>query len=133
MVVLAHQLMHIGPKTASEGAQLNNSAKMPRIAAATALVACMVMAFAALGGVGQAGNAISAAQSQYGKKVTICHKGKTIKVSKHAVRAHLRHHDTLRPVLDGEGEEAQEAPQASRAPQAPQALRQAEATSTPPR
>ena len=76
---------------------MNNSAKMPRIAAATALVACMVMAFAALGGVGQAGNAISAAQSQYGKKVTICHKGKTIKVSKHAVRAHLRHHDTLGP------------------------------------
>jgi len=76
---------------------LNNSAKVPRIAAATALVACMVMAFAALGGVGQAGNAISAAQSQYGKKVTICHKGKTIKVSKHAVRAHLRHHDTLGP------------------------------------
>jgi len=70
---------------------------MPRIAAATALVVCMVMAFAALGGVGQAGNAISAAQSQYGKKVTICHKGKTIKVSKHAVRAHLRHHDTLGP------------------------------------
>ena len=34
--------------------------QMPRIAAATALVACMVMAFAALGGVGQAGNAISA-------------------------------------------------------------------------
>jgi hypothetical protein len=83
--------------SASEGAQLNKSSKMPRIAAATALVVCMVMAFAALGGVGQAGNAISAAQSQYGKKVTICHKGKTIKVSKHAVRAHLRHHDTLGP------------------------------------
>src|SRR4029079_8521758 len=83
--------------SASEGAQLNKSSTMPRIAAATALVVCMVMAFAALGGVGQAGNAISAAQSQYGKKVTICHKGKTIKVSKHAVRAHLRHHDTLGP------------------------------------
>ena len=76
---------------------MNKSSTMPRIAAATALVVCMVMAFAALGGVGQAGNAISAAQSQYGKKVTICHKGKTIKVSKHAVRAHLRHHDTLGP------------------------------------
>jgi hypothetical protein len=57
----------------------------------------MVTAFAALGGVGQAQNAISAAQSQYGKKVTICHKGKTIKVSKHALRAHLRHGDTLGP------------------------------------
>ena len=32
---------------------------MPGIAAATALVVCMVMAFAALGGVGQAGNAIT--------------------------------------------------------------------------
>ena len=85
-----------GPKTAREGALLNNSSK-PRIAAAAALVACMVAAFATLGGVGQAQNAISAAQSQYGKKVTICHKGKTIKVSKHAVRAHLRHHDTLGP------------------------------------
>lgn len=76
---------------------MKNSTIMPRIAAATALVVCMVVAFAALGGVGQAGNAISAAQSQYGKKVTICHKGKTIKVSKHALRAHLRHHDTLGP------------------------------------
>ena len=89
--------MHKDQDPTSEGAQLNNSSKMPGIAAATALVVCMVMAFAALGGVGQAGNAITAAQSQYGKKVTICHKGKTIKVSKHAVRAHLRHHDTLGP------------------------------------
>lgn len=53
------------------------------------------MVFAALGGVGVAQSAISAAQYQYGKKVTICHKGKTITVSKHAARAHLRHHDTL--------------------------------------
>jgi hypothetical protein len=57
----------------------------------------MVAAFAALGGVGQAQNSTSAAQSQYGKKVTICHKGKTIKVNKHAVRAHLRHGDKLGP------------------------------------
>ena len=76
---------------------MNNSWKTPRIAAAAALVVCMVAAFAALGGVGQAQNAVSAAQSQYGKKVTICHKGKTIKVSRHAVRAHLRHGDTLGP------------------------------------
>ena len=76
---------------------MNNSWKTPRIAAAAALVVCMVAAFAALGGVGQAQNAVTAAQSQYGKKVTICHKGKTIKVSKHAVRAHLRHGDTLGP------------------------------------
>ena len=74
---------------------MNNSWKMPRIAAAAALVACMVAAFAALGGVGQAQNAISAGQSQYGKKVTICHKGKTITVSKKALPAHLRHGDTV--------------------------------------
>jgi hypothetical protein len=70
---------------------------MPRIAAAAALVACMVIAFAALGGIGAAQTAVNAAQGQYGKKVTICHKGKTIKVSKHALRAHLRHGDTLGP------------------------------------
>ena len=75
---------------------MNNSSKMPRIAAAAALVACMVAAFATLGGVGQAQNAISAAQSQYGKKVTICHKGKkTITVGKAAVPAHLRHGDAI--------------------------------------
>lgn len=76
---------------------MKNSWKTPRIAAATALVVCMVLAFAALGGVGQAQNGSSSGQSQYGKKVTICHKGKTIKVSKHAVRKHLRHGDTLGP------------------------------------
>ena len=74
---------------------MTNPRKPPRIAAAAALVACMVTAFAALGGVGQAQNAISAGQSQYGKKVTICHKGKTITVSKKALPAHLRHGDTV--------------------------------------
>jgi hypothetical protein len=88
---------HVRTQSVLKGAQLNNSWKTPRIAAAAVLVACMVAAFAALGGVGQAQNGSSAAQSQYGKKVTICHKGKTIKVSKHAVRAHLRHGDTLGP------------------------------------
>ena len=40
----------------------------------------------------------AAAQYQYGKvKVTICHKGKTIRVAQPAVRAHLRHGDTLGP------------------------------------
>jgi hypothetical protein len=69
---------------------------MPRIAAAVALVACMVMAFAALGGVGAAQTAVNAAQGQYGKKVTLCHKGKkTITVGKAAVPAHLRHGDAL--------------------------------------
>ncbi len=56
----------------------------------------MLTAFAALGGVGAAPTAINAAQGQYGKKVTICHKGKkTITVSKKALPAHLRHGDTI--------------------------------------
>jgi hypothetical protein len=33
--------------------------------------------------------------NHHGKKVTICHKGHTITVSKHALRAHLKHGDTL--------------------------------------
>jgi hypothetical protein len=54
-----------------------------------------VVAFALLGGVGQAQNA-GLAQSQYGEKVTICHKGKnTIKISTRAWPAHQRHGDTV--------------------------------------
>jgi microcystin-dependent protein len=75
---------------------LNSPSKFPRIAGAAALVVCMVTAFAAFGGAGFAKNGVSAGQSQYGKKVTICHKGKkTITVGKSAVPAHLRHGDTL--------------------------------------
>jgi hypothetical protein len=75
----------------------------------------MVAAFAALGGVGQAQNAISAAQSQYGHKVTICHKGKTIKVDKHAVRAHLRHGDTLGTCAAAKAKKAKAAAKAKHA------------------
>lgn len=40
----------------------------------------------------------AASQYQYGKtKMTICHKGKTITVGQPAVRAHLRHGDTVGP------------------------------------
>jgi len=40
----------------------------------------------------------AAAQYQYGKvKVQICHKGKTIRIAQPAVRAHLRHGDSLGP------------------------------------
>jgi hypothetical protein len=57
------------------------------------IVACMLVAAAALGGVGHASNVITAAQGAYGKKVTICHKGKTISVAKAAEPAHMRHGD----------------------------------------
>ena len=71
-----------------------NPKKTPRIAAAAAMVVCMLVAVAALGGVGYAQN--SSAQKAYGKKVTICHKGKkTITISKSAWPAHQRHGDTL--------------------------------------
>lgn len=50
----------------------------------------------ALGGVGFAKSSLTAAQYQYGKvKVTICHKGKTIKVAKPSLKGHLKHGDTL--------------------------------------
>ena len=69
-----------------------------RIVAAAVLATSLVAAFAALGGVGVATGAISAAQYQYGEKVTICHKGKTITVGKAAVTAHVRNHgDTVGP------------------------------------
>jgi hypothetical protein len=68
---------------------------MRRVAVAAALATSLLMAFAALGGVGIAQSAISAAQYQYGKKVTICHKGKTISVGKAAEPAHVRHGDSV--------------------------------------
>ena len=76
---------------------MSNPRKAPRIAAALAVAVGMLMAFAALGGVGLAQTGVSAGQYQYGKKkVTICHKGKkTIRVSKAAFKAHKRHGDTL--------------------------------------
>lgn len=71
-----------------------NPKKTPRIAAAAAMVVCMLVAVAALGGVGYAQN--SSAQKAYGKKVAVCHKGKkTITISKSAWPAHQRHGDTL--------------------------------------
>lgn len=80
-----------------KGAQLRNSTKKsPRIAAAAVMVTCMLAAAAALGGVGHAQNVITAAEGAYGKKVTVCHKGKkTISISKSAWPAHQRHGDTL--------------------------------------
>jgi len=60
-----------------------------------AVVAVSVVAFASLGGVGLAQSALGLVQYQYGKKVTICHKGKTIKISTRAWPAHNRHGDEV--------------------------------------
>jgi microcystin-dependent protein len=78
-----------------KGAQLSNSRKTPRIAAAAAVVVCMLTAFAALGGVGLAQTSGDPGKSQYGKnKVTICHKGKkTITIARAALPAHKAHGD----------------------------------------
>lgn len=67
-----------------------------RIVIATVVAIAAVVAFAALGGVGLAKSAIGLAQYQYGKRVTICHKGKnTMTISLKAWPAHQRHGDTL--------------------------------------
>jgi len=68
---------------------------LSRGAALAAVIAASIVSFALLGGVGQAQTA-GLAQSQYGEKVTICHKGKnTIKISTRAWPAHQRHGDTV--------------------------------------
>jgi uncharacterized membrane protein len=70
--------------------------KGPRAAAAVGLATGMVFLFSVLGGAGMAQEAVSASQYQYGKKTTLCHKGKkTISVGNAAVPAHLRHGDTV--------------------------------------
>jgi hypothetical protein len=76
---------------------MRNSRKTSRIAAAAALAIGMLLAFAALGGVGLAQTNGGPGGKQYGKnKVTLCHKGKkTIRVAQPAVKAHLKHGDTL--------------------------------------
>lgn len=76
---------------------MRNSRKTPRLAAALALAVGMLLAFAALGGVGFAQTNGGPGGKQYGKnKVTMCHKGKrTIRVAQPAVKAHLKHGDTL--------------------------------------
>jgi uncharacterized membrane protein YgcG len=65
-----------------------------RVAAFVTVTVISLVAFAALGGVGLAQSAIGLAQYQYGKKVTICHKGKNaIRISVRAWPAHKRHGD----------------------------------------
>lgn len=73
---------------------MSKSRKTPRLAAALAVAVCAITAFAALGGVGLAQTSGGPGKGQYGKKVQVCHKGKTISISKSALPAHLRHGDT---------------------------------------
>jgi hypothetical protein len=80
-----------------------------RIASAAVIVASFVAAFATLGGIGAAESAISAIEKQYGKKVTICHKGKTITVSKNAVPAHTKHGDTVGTCAQAKAKKAKKA------------------------
>jgi outer membrane biosynthesis protein TonB len=69
-----------------------------RIGLTGALSALVVISLVAAGGVGFARSPVSAAQYQYGKKVTICHKGKvTITISRSALPAHLAHGDKIGP------------------------------------
>lgn len=70
------------------------SSRRGRIAAWVVVAALAVTAFASLGGVGLAQSAIGLHQYQYGKKVTICHKGKkSVSISLRAWLAHKRHGD----------------------------------------
>jgi hypothetical protein len=80
-----------------------------RITAAAGLVVCMLVAVAALGGISAAQSAVGSAQGAYGKKVTICHKGKTITVSEKAWPAHQRHGDTLGPCTSAAAKKAKAA------------------------
>jgi hypothetical protein len=90
---------------------VKNSTRNLRFALVTVLAAALILSVAALASPGKAkpgkpakGDATpSAAKHQYSpsghqygkKKVTICHKGKTITVGAPAARAHLRHGDRL--------------------------------------
>jgi hypothetical protein len=85
----------------------------PKFVASVALALLAALAVLALAGVSIAGNgkgngngngpkSASSSQyqysggKQYGKhKVALCHKGHTIRVAQPAVKAHLRHGDTL--------------------------------------
>jgi hypothetical protein len=89
-----------------------------RLALAGAFSTVLLIALAAVGGLGYAATAVNsathaatrvlepnkpqvvdqnAATDQYGKKVPMCHKGKTIYVAEDAVPARLRQGDTLGP------------------------------------
>jgi hypothetical protein len=71
--------------------------KGTRTAFAATLAGGLLLVLSVFGGIGFAKSPVPA-QKQYEKKVTICHKGKnTISVGKPALKAHLKHGDTLGP------------------------------------
>ena len=86
---------------------MNNRPRKLQLALVAVLTAALFLSVAALASVGKGkpgkGKNVSAAQYQYGPsgkqygktKVTLCHKGKTIKVGAPAAKAHLRHGDKL--------------------------------------
>jgi hypothetical protein len=86
---------------------MNNRPRKLQFALVAVLTAALFLSVAALASVGKGkpgkGKNASAAQYQYGPsgkqygktKVTLCHKGKTIKVGAPAAKAHLRHGDKL--------------------------------------
>src|SRR3954453_22556845 len=114
----AEFLASVAEKVGSDPAKT----KKPRfgLVFASGLTAALLVALASVGGIGYAASgswhlvksatkvvqppqrdrpaAASASRSsaadQYGKKVTICHKGHTITVDESAVPAHLKHGDT---------------------------------------
>jgi hypothetical protein len=68
--------------------------------AAAILAATLMASVAALGQAASTTPSASQYQygpggDQYGKKIVICHKGKTIRVSRHALKGHRRHHDAM--------------------------------------
>ena len=79
------------------------SGRRGRVAAWIVVAIAASAAFAALGGVGLAQNGIGHQQSQvglqqfqYGKKVTVCHKGKkSIRISVRGWLGHKRHGDAM--------------------------------------
>jgi thiol:disulfide interchange protein len=90
-----------------------------RIGLVAALWALVALSLTVVAGVGFAKSSASAGQYQYGKKVTICHKGKvTIRISRSALPAHMAHKDTLGPCSAKEKAKAKAKAQAKEAKKA---------------
>jgi hypothetical protein len=75
----------------------NRTSRRFRLLATATLTLVLLVALAAVGSAAT-DKKPSASQYQYGKKTTVCHKGKkTIVVGARAARAHLRHGDSAGP------------------------------------